>query len=174
MPRRAGKTVKVPQLTDTQVLVDNEEEEYVEESEEDSGDGPPEEEPVAAANLVADTLTAPCSVTAQSEGLVLEVVNLTELRKWAKGEPAGLPVTALRWDLHCRWGQIRPLNPELVAYYEDGLKAGLPRQPIKVLVRNMGSDMPMQFTTNRSKFSLLVTDNLFVVVGGQHISQKHL
>lgn len=70
-----------------------------------------------------------------------EQVTLANLKNWTEPNVLKVNINHLRWDYNTKWGQIRPLNDQLVQKYVGQLKANLPRVPVRVLLRSLGTGM---------------------------------
>lgn len=76
-----------------------------------------------------------------TEDLPPEKVTLEELSKYSNHQSVLIPVTQLRWDVTCSWGQIRPLNNQIVEEYKEDVRRNPPRTAVNVLLRDMGNGM---------------------------------
>ena len=72
-------------------------------------------------------------------------MTLPQLGQYVELGVKEVHVLCLQWDRRQQWGQIRPLNDEVVDRYYQSVKANAPRVPVRVLLRSMGG----MFTPNR-------------------------
>ena len=144
-PKKAGKTV-APRANQ-EVLQNSESEEELKSP--SSEDGSEEGQP-ATQQEGADAFQAAPPVQEDLEQLIdPDTVSVDQVKDYVQSELEAVPVMYLRWDTQQKWGQIRVLNPQLVEYYIKVIEKEPPRQPVRVLVRNMGSGICFFFTPNR-------------------------
>lgn len=95
--------------------------------------------PTAPSPAGKDNLQAADPTFRDLEELEANEVNLEKLKSWTLPEMKVIHVANLKWDTKQKWGQIRPVNKNLVAYYKRRLQQAIPRQPVRILVRDMGN-----------------------------------
>ena len=152
----------MPPRGNQEVLLNSESEEELTsaESEEGSEDG-------QAATQVegADGFQAAAPVQDDLEQLIdPESVSIDQVKDYVQSELEAVPVMYLRWDTQQKWGQIRVLNPQLVEYYIKVIEKEPPRQPVRVLVRNMGTGMKFYAETSYFFFCLQIPDLQYLAV----------
>ena len=110
--------------------------------------------PTAPVGTEKDNFQAADPTFVDSEDLQASEVSLEKLKEWTLPDMKVIHVANLRWDMKQKWGQIRPANTNLSAYYKRRLEQSLPRQPVRVLVRDMGNGVFNNSTENLRKHSL--------------------
>jgi hypothetical protein len=135
----AGRIIKTPAVRypkDTDVTEDDDEEEEEEEQ---------EPEPVLPLPLAQrDDFIAPepPAALASTEPVDPDTIVHKTVEGWSTRTLVTIQMEQLRWDVHCKWGQIRVINESLVERYKIGLLSNPPRFPIRILVRSLGRGMP--------------------------------
>jgi hypothetical protein len=85
--------------------------------------------------------------------LSADKVNVDDIATYSLGFEL-IPVERLVWDTQRRWGQIRPISKSLVEHYVRQLDANKPREPVGVLVRDLGKGLPPIRDQSSSSFFL--------------------
>ena len=112
-----------------------------------------------------DPLEAQDPAFVDNEDLPATEVNLEKLREWTLPNLKMVHVRNLKWDKKKQWGQIRRIKENLVEYYRRRLDQSVPRQPIRILVRDMGNGMFLTSTENlRNIFHVIQTRTLQCLV----------
>ena len=134
---RAGKTVapkgRLPSPSTSSSDTD---------SDNDSKQSKPDPAPEGATQTQSqDKFHAAPPAKEDSEEYDPEKVSIKDVQQYTVEGLQLVPVTYLRWDEKQVWGQIRTLDQDLVQRYVKSVEKEPPRLPVRVLLRNMGSDM---------------------------------
>ena len=147
-PTRAGKTLKKPEEKPEGPETSGEELTSEEESERGSQQGTQKYEENLSQTPLSTFHAAPPARdivdTVAAEDLSVDLV-----KGYTDRELKQVHILELRWDTTQSWGQIRRLNKDLVERYVRSLEKEELRQPIRVLLRDLGSGIS-QFNPDRT------------------------
>ena len=147
---RAGKTVK-PRPPPVQSSDSSEEG-----SSQDSNRGSDSDasEPEARALGSMSTFVASPPTQADAEVLTPSEVTINKVNLYMGTDLLMIHVKKLRWDTTLSWGQLRVVQDKLVQNYKSCLEKEPPRQPVRVLLKDMGTGLLNKLTPIRCNMFL--------------------